>query len=349
MTNTIVGCAGGDVDGDGKSDIVFPDYSFTPSGGTRSGTYWLVYGRPRDATGTPDLAQLTINPGETFSSAPPTIADLDGDGLADLAAYPETENSGAGKTSYFYQWRGVAPRRTGTWGGAQGGVVNHPCNGRALLGAADLVGRKSATGKPLNSLVWYDAGMTSSGGAETGTCSTSTDGGLLFSDPAGPTLKRYFPSRFVPPLYYLCDVDADHFSDLVVLSPVTGGYNVSVVYGSSNFWPATIDLTQAPSLMLPVDGFPEVQCWPNAPAGATLAIGDPGPFSPLKPGVLHLIGVDANRTPTVKQDLRSFAGFTTDTRFGGGLSTPFDFDGDGKLDLIVTANGGVRVWLIYGR
>src|SRR5262249_7157997 len=147
---------------------------------------------------------------------------LNGDGLADIAVFPETETSGIGTpipTSHYYEWPGQAPRKTGSWLGFAPIEFQHPCSGRTLLGIYDLLGMKSANGKPLNSIVTYDASVTASGNLETSKCNALNgsdihDGGLIFSNAGGTGgafNKRYLPTRFNPPPYSVCDVDGDHF------------------------------------------------------------------------------------------------------------------------------------------
>jgi hypothetical protein len=356
--NFTASCTGGDVDGDGHSDVVIADPFYVPSGTTQTGTYWVVYGTARSSTAAPVLLQLTGSGTDTVGNDL-VAGDWNGDGLVDFASTQSNgASAGPGVTENIYIWKGAFPRATGTVAG-QVFAEGHLCGNLSLVGFAAHNGANGPGGKKAHPLVWYNPAVASDGSLPTtGTCG-ATNGGLRVLT-AGVQINGFMglslPQSFAPPLA-ICDVDGDGKDDLLVLirDMTSGKWTSSVTYGAAGGWTSPVDLSK--SLLTPVAGSaPRQACWPSAFGPGRFVVSDPGNLTSqgfLGPGTVYFFDVNASKVPVLTKTLTNFSTDMNFTGFGAALATPGDIDGDGKPELVISyqsAFSGPRfAWTVYGR
>lgn len=356
-------CTGGDVDGDGKSDVLLADIYFTPpGGGAQTGVYWLVYGTARADTAAPALLEM-LPTGTDRIGVVPIVGDWNGDGLADFATVQANVPSpGASATASVYMFVGHFPRMTGSVMG-QAFSYPHICGtGPTLVGFGAVTGVNGPGGKKAHPLIWYDDAVAADGTFQTtGSCGATNGGlrmlsaGIQFNGIGNVSSPNTLGGLYTP--YGVCDVDGDGIDDIVALTKTANNkWATSVTYGKAAGFTNPLDTSKKLETPIPSQDAPRIACWASGFGPSRWAVSDPGaPTSGgfLAKGTVYFFVPDANGVPVQMKALTNFDTNMNYSGFGEELRTPGDLDGDGKPDLVIGYQSGFSMpdfgWVLYGR
>jgi hypothetical protein len=334
MANTRLGCVGGDVDGDGFSDVIIRD----PKTNGGKGQLVIFYGTLRVNSTTQvvfaiDPTSLAAN--EALGANVLIVGDFNGDKVADFAT-----QTTPGTTDNVYIFEGLMPRPNSTYFGAAAPAagqativlssVNNPaCGPRTVEAFGDVDGM----GK--QALLVADPNL-----GATGNC-TTTPGGVTLLRASGVNLNAQRPSSSASGfglLSTLCDVDGDGVFDLAASDLASGA-------GYIFYSPLTLNtgvlVDSAASKIAPAASrkYLTVVCAPKMFGADSLLLVD-NSTTPVR------VDVVGNARPAAVA--RALPNPMGDTHFGESIGSAGDVNGDGKIDLLAGTKSG-QYWVIYGR
>ena len=357
LDNKRLQVAGGDINGDGMSDILITDPAYDQGRGmvyimlgtaraTASATVMLAY----DETAGPSPA-----PGENVGFGKMLVGDFTGDGKADFLV----TNGPAAGSDVIWRFNGaVVPSPFPTIYPAsaiKNTVVAGLCGRRQLVSMGDV---DNDVPKHAREVLVYDPSI---GASVVGDCNTIAGGFTILSNSVAPanyqrpgTTQKSFGSQGAPA--HLCDVDGDGFADLVVADGQSPGGNAWIWFSTAGTYPiaaGTLDESMSKKIAAPVGRpYNKVACANKFQPGAgnTLLLGDGGNQTTIP---AHLDIISSSRTPMVVKALHA-PGSPPDINFGSVTGALGDVNGDGREDLVVGAVPSAsgmpgNFWIYYGR
>lgn len=315
----------GDLDGDGRADIIAGAPSTSSS---QPGHFHAYSGATLAPIGSPVPAP-TLS-WQAFGATVADVGDLDGDGRSDLlVGAPGTRTAGTSGTVGVWSYDGSSFMLIRSWSAQTSSTnvsITNDRLGHAAIGLGDI---------DLDGHLDWAVGAPESGSDEGYVLICSgAPGSAVIHEIRGDAPE----DRFGSSLARIGDQDGDGVPDIAIGAPGTGamtGY-VRIVSGATGATLATISGSLSGArfghAIACVDDL-------NGNGSLDLAIGAPGSRSAC--GSLHLVDADGT-------DLNTHEGAVANDRLGEAVAGVDDQDGDGVGDVVVGAPGAGLAFLLSG-